>query len=285
MYMSIIHQTDTHEKDRIRVLNCGTSRILPEDVDPTYGTHPSADLFPEKVDLRKPWWDIGNQGETGSCVGWAIADSLLRWHFVEAGRLPEEKHLSPRFIWMAAKETDDDTREATTFIEYADTKIEAGLKIAKTFGIVDEDTLPFSPTLMYVGNVADFYNNASQFKIADYKSLIGPDKEDILDSNLICELLAENKEQGGGPIIVRMGTDPAFVNAKKDNSILEIFDAWEAASRKDHCAALVGYYKEGDKMFFILRNSWGREWGDEGYAYLSKDYLEAAVQEAWHVKI
>ena len=72
------------------------------------------------------------------------------------------------------KETDDDTQEPTTFIELAITKIEAGLKIAKIFGIVDEDTLPFSPTAMYSGKAAVFYDNASQFKIAEYRKLDWP---------------------------------------------------------------------------------------------------------------
>jgi C1A family cysteine protease len=283
--MIIAHQTDIHQKDRIRVLNCAPSRILPKDVDPIYRTRALSTKFPPKIDLRTAWWDIANQGETGSCVGWAIADSVLRWHFVEGGRLPKEKHLSARFIWMAAKETDDDTQEPTTFIELAITKIEAGLKIAKIFGIVDEDTLPFSPTAMYRGKAAVFYDNASQFKIAEYKSLIGPNDEDLLDSNLVCNWLAANNRKGGGPIVVRMGADPAFINAKKNTSVLERFDAWAAANFEDHCAAIVGYYSKGDKMFFILRNSWGHEWGDDGYAYLSKEYLEAAVQEAWRVKI
>jgi len=131
-------------------------------------------------------------------------DSVLIWHFVKAGILPKEKHLSARLIWMAAKKTDDDTQEPTTFIQYAITKIEAGLKIAKRFGIVDEDTLLFSPTVMYGEKATDFYDNVSQFKIAEYKSLIGPDEEDVLDSNLVCMWLAANKQQGGGPIVVRM---------------------------------------------------------------------------------
>jgi len=283
--MIIVRQTDIHQKDKIRVLNCAPSRILPKDVDPSYRTRALVVKFPKKVDLREAWWDIGEQGDTGSCVGWAIADSVLRWHFVEAGRLSKRKHLSARFIWMAAKETDDDTEEPTTFIEYAITKIEAGLKIAKRFGTVDEDTLPFSPTLMYGGNAADFYDNASQFTIAEYKSLIGANEEDLLDSKLVCKWLAANKQKGGGPIVVRMGADPAFINAKKNTSVLERFDAWAAANFDDHCAAIVGYYSEGDKMFFILRNSWGQDWGDNGYAYLSKEYLEAAVQEAWRVRI
>lgn len=29
--------------------------------------------LPPKVDLRKSWWTINNQANTGSCVGWATA--------------------------------------------------------------------------------------------------------------------------------------------------------------------------------------------------------------------
>ena len=31
--------------------------------------------LPDAVDLRRPWHPVGDQGETASCVGWAIADS------------------------------------------------------------------------------------------------------------------------------------------------------------------------------------------------------------------
>ena len=283
--MSIVHQTDIQHRDIARVLNCGPSRILEESIDPTHGIHPLEHELPEKVDLRRAWWDIGEQRETGSCVGWAIADSVLRWHFVEAGRMPQEKRLSVRFIWTAAKETDDETREATTFIELAETKIEAGLNIVKRFGIVDEETLPFFPTKMYAGDVGEFYNNASKFKIADYKSLIGPKEEGRVDPNLVCKWLAENRLHGGGPIVVRMGIDTGFVDANKNNSVLKEYNAWDGASQGNHCAAIVGYYREGAETFFILRNSWSQDWGDNGYAYLSKEYLTEAIQEAWHVKI
>src|SRR3712207_8143827 len=33
---------------------------------------------PKSKDLRQAWWKVGDQGSTGSCVGWATADSLLR---------------------------------------------------------------------------------------------------------------------------------------------------------------------------------------------------------------
>lgn len=283
--MSIVHQPDIHRKDIVRVLNCAPSKVRDESLDPIYRTHPRDDEFPERVDLRRAWWKIGDQRETGSCVGWAVADSALRWHFVEAGKLQQEKHLSVRFLWMAAKETDNDTREPTTFLDRAETKIQAALDIVKIFGIVDEDTLPFFPTEMYGEDVAKFYENASKFKIVDYKSLMVPKQRGRMNSNIFCKWLAEDKKYGGGPVIVRMGTDTAFVEANKNNPVIEKYDYWSAADRGNHCAAIVGYYREGAQTFFILRNSWGKEWGDDGYAYLSNEYLEEAVQEAWYVKI
>ena len=45
-----------------------------------------------------------DQGETGSCVGFALADSVMRWQLVELRRLPPAERLSARFIWMASKE-------------------------------------------------------------------------------------------------------------------------------------------------------------------------------------
>jgi len=33
----------------------------------------------------------------------------------------------------------------------------------------------------------------------------------------------------------------------------------------DHSISAVGYGKEGDTEYLIVRNSWGTEWGEEGY--------------------
>ena len=40
---------------------------------------------------------------------WATADGVLRWHFVAAKRIKQADLLSPRFIWMASKESDEFT--------------------------------------------------------------------------------------------------------------------------------------------------------------------------------
>ena len=73
--------------------------------------------LPDAVDLRRPWHEIADQGETASCVGWAVADSVLRWHLVEDGRLEPTQRLSARHVWMSAKETDQREEYPSTFLE------------------------------------------------------------------------------------------------------------------------------------------------------------------------
>ena len=75
--------------------------------------------LPTSVDLRAPWWTINNQENTGSCVGWATADGVTRYHMVKANKVTKQQLLSPRYIWMASKETDSITNRPESFIEGA----------------------------------------------------------------------------------------------------------------------------------------------------------------------
>src|ERR1017187_2394600 len=100
------------------------------------------DVVPDSVDLRQPWWTINDQGDTGSCVGWATADGVVRYHMVKAGRLDPSALLSARFVWMASKETDEYTDRPETFIEKAGTSLKAALDICRNYGVIPADLLP-----------------------------------------------------------------------------------------------------------------------------------------------
>src|SRR3954451_14478672 len=122
---------------------------------------------PGRVDLREPWWTIGDQQQTGSCVGWASTDGVARYHMVKANRLPQRQKLSPRYTWMASKETDTLVSKPETFIEEAGTMLKAAMDILRKYGAVPETFLPFHiDTTMYSGNEATFYATAAQRKIA-----------------------------------------------------------------------------------------------------------------------
>ena len=123
--------------------------------------------LPASVDLRAPWWDIGDQESTGSCVGWGSTDGVARYHFVKAGRLAQSAKLSPRYTWMASKETDTITTRPETFIEEAGTMLKAAVDILRNYGAVPEALLPFHiATNLYLGHENTFYATAATRRIA-----------------------------------------------------------------------------------------------------------------------
>jgi hypothetical protein len=258
-------------RQRKRILNCKPSPKTEEDW--TYEHAEAADIvaaapaIPASRDLRETWWTINDQGSTGSCVGWATADSVLRWHFVKAERLPTTGFLSPRFIWMASKETDPLITRPTTFIETEGTSLKAALDIARKFGVVRDSTLPFASGKLYPGQAKTFYAIAALRKILAYFNL---------DTNLTNwrSWLATK-----GPILTRLDVDSTWDSATSTSGNLDEYQP--DTKRGGHAVAIIGYKPDR----FIVRNSWGTGWGDKGFAYASLAYAQEAFTEAYGVEV
>ena len=136
------------------VLNCKPSTDT--ETDWAYEDAVAADAVrvtsaPKSKDLRAKWWGIRDQGSTGACVGFATADGVLRYQLAKAGRVAKKRAVryapSPRFIWMADKETDQITSHPTTFIETAGTQTKLALRVARKYGCVLEEELPMAGRL------------------------------------------------------------------------------------------------------------------------------------------
>jgi C1A family cysteine protease len=212
---------------------------------------------PASVDLRAAWWSIGDQGDTGSCVGWASTDGVSRYHLVKAGKLGQKERLSPRATWMGSKETDADVSRPETFIESAGTSLKAAMDICRKYGVVPESTLPFHiATLMYTGEADDFFAIAAQRRIAAYFNM----KKNFTQWRT---WLASH-----GPIMVALNVDATWDNATATHGVLDKFQS--DTVRGGHAVCLVGYTKDGR---FIVRNSWGTAWGDKGFGYASEAYI------------
>lgn len=225
--------------------------------------------LPASKDLRETWWKIGDQGSTGSCVGWGTCDGVLRWHLVKANKIAKTDNLSPRFVWMAAKETDEFLSRPTTFIESDGTSLKAALDITRKFGAVKDPILPFASGKLYPGDPNTFYAIASQFKITAYFNF-------FKDLNQWKTWLATS-----GPILAALNVDRTWDDAKSTNGVMDVFQP--NTVRGGHCIAVVGYRADGR---FIIRNSWGIGWGDKGFGYASPAYIQAAFfNEAYGVKL
>lgn len=251
-----------------RVLNIVPSRKTEEDW--TFTTAETSNVLrvmrlPPSVDLRASWWKIGDQGQTGSCVGWSCADSLLRWHFVNRG-LPKTDKLSVRFIWMASKEMDEFATRPTTFLEEAGTSLKSALDIARKYGCVLEQDLPFNSTALSPDKENTFYSKASQFKIRAYYNLHIGDRL----------MQWKNWLANNGPVFTALSVDDEWYNAPGG-----VLKKYKAPGYGGHAVAIVGYTKD----HFIVRNSWGTGWGDQGFAYASYAYAKAAFMESYGVAL
>jgi hypothetical protein len=247
------------------ILNCEPSTRV--ETDWGYEDAVEAGVFrarrpPPSKDLRSASWEVRNQGPTGACVGFATASGVLRWHFFEAGWLKGTERPSPRFVWMANKETDRITSFPTTFIEPAGTQTKVALDVARKYGCVLEKDLPMKGGLSSLSTAA-FYTKAARLRIASYHNL---------GRNL---RFWRSWIANQGPILTRLGVDRTWDRAAANNGVLDEYQP--DTVRGGHAVSLVGYTKD----HFIVRNSWGTGWGDQGFAYASNAYAQEAFTEAY----
>ncbi|MCC7281397.1 MAG: C1 family peptidase [Acetobacteraceae bacterium] len=249
-----------------RILNCEPSRGIERDW--TFAHAEAAGLAaatrpPPAIDLRADWWPVSDQGSSGACVGFSLADGVLRWHFVQAGRLAKAVRLAPRFIWMASKETDEFSSFPETFIESSGTSLKAALDIARKFGCVEESLLPFDSAQLFGGPIQAFYLKANQLKISSYVGL----RTDLGEWR---RWIAQT-----GPLLARLEVDGSFDRLGRSGKLT----AHAGRGLGGHAVAIVGYDAKG----FVIRNSWGTGWGRNGFAHATDAYVSKAFSEAYGV--
>jgi C1A family cysteine protease len=77
----------------------------------------------------------------------------------------------------------------------------------------------------------------------------------------------------GCPVHVAMNTGGTFSKVGRDG----LFNAAEAPDGRHgrHAMLIVGYVGN----FYVVKNSWGMDWGQNGYCYIPKNVLAASDAE------
>lgn len=247
-----------------RVLNCLVSRDQERDwgyaAAVEGGVVQDVQEVPEEVDLRHGWWAVRDQGRTGACVGFAVADGVLRYQYVQEGWIGEGERTSPRFIWMADKETDEYVEYPTTFLEMEGTYVKNALRVARKYGCVLEKDLPMKGRRSKL-SMEGFYTRAARLRIATFHNL-------GMDLDVWKRWIA-----GGRPVATSLDVDSTFSNAGGDGDL----SRFRGNVRGGHAVSVVGYTRRR----FIVRNSWGTGWGDGGYGYATPAYVRDAFREGY----
>jgi len=216
----------------------------------TYSTADKFSRLPPKVDLRPHMTGIENQDQTNSCVANAVAGA---YEYLVKKHTDRDYDVSRMFIYYNARGLGGIDGDNGSVIADA-------IEGLRQHGACAEETWPFDLSEVNSAPSQDAYEEAAQFVVDDMQLV--PMQLDAWKS-----ALAE-----GYPIVFGISLYESFDKQRKRGVVpLPTPNEVSRASHGGHAMLCVGY-SDPDKVF-IVRNSWGEDWGDSGYCYIPYAYL------------
>lgn len=210
--------------------------------------------LPPAVSYRNNMPPIRNQGREGSCTGHAACYLKEYMEKIDYSKLIL---LSPRFVYEEAKKISGH-KEGSTMKAVSQALIEKG--------ICEEILWPYIPNR--VGTPKEgAYINAIKFKVEARYTRITNEKELRASLAQIGPILA-------GVVVYR--------NWYRDkNGHIPNPSFWEKFQGPlgGHAITITGYDDVTKEYEFI--NSWGEEWGDRGFGYISYAHMKSIIMDAY----
>ena len=202
------------------------------------------------IDLRPHMPPVYDQGQTSSCVANATAGAF---QYSRMAQSLENWTPSRLFIYWNARSYENGT-DTDGGSECRD-----GVKGVAQFGVCPEVEWPFDPSSVVAKPNPEAYQTALHAKATQYAA-VNQSLEHIL-SCLNHKL----------PVIFGTNVFQAFEGPEvSSNGIVPMPSPTERAIG-GHAILIVGW--KPDTQEFIVRNSWGEVWGDNGYCYFPRDYI------------
>lgn len=188
--------------------------------------------IPSKLDYRKELLTVRNQGGQGSCF--AFASSSMK-EFQEKMNYGCDFYLSPQYVYNLRWNLYDEKKTNDEGMYGRD-----GMKILFRYGICSEQAYPYGKEVNTLPS-DNLREEALNHTIKEYAKV-----------NTIADL--KEALYTNGPCIICV---PVYNHTTR---------MWKPATDKEtriggHAMCVVGYDKNG----FIIRNSWGSKWGEEGH--------------------
>ena len=216
--------------------------------------------LPAKVDLSPSMPPVGDQGGLGSCAAWAAAYYVRSYQEgVQNGYVPRNPNqiMSPAFVY-------NQRRNDSSGMYFDD-----AVGILKDHGAASLATMPYDKRDDKTQPTMRARYEASRLKSEGGAALFIGNRAD--SPKIIKQKLAS-----GIPVIVGVFVYQNFFWAGKEP--IGVPES-KTLSYGYHAITIVGY-DEVTRLFRCV-NSWGTNWGDEGYAWLTYDFVREIVWEAW----
>lgn len=197
------------------------------------------------VPLHPP---VRNQQNEGTCVGHALA-GILDYHQL---RLNFKRELSVRDAYEGARKVEP--------VEGEGAMPRAALKNAQRSGLCHEVDWPYIP-----------HNPGQPGSAAPHNRLLN--KSGAYAQIPLNTLNIKSAILQYGPLLAVVPVTDGFWTPDSNG-----FVYYTNPVRGYHAVVLVGY--DDDRKAFLLRNSWGPDWGKDGHCWLPYHYM---ITECWTV--
>ena len=214
---------------------------------------------PTAIDLSLNFPSPGQQGSQNSCVGWATAYALKSYQEkVEIGwSLNTSSHLfSPAFIYNQINRSTD---QGSLIYEALNLAVQKGVSTLATMPYSDNDYLSQPSTAAL--------SEASWYKASGWSR--------INDTTQIKAALINRK-----PVVCGIDVYEPLMFLSGVNSV---YNTISGQSLGGHAVTIAGYDDDKFGGSFKVINSWGTNWGDNGYFWLPYSFASQGIMKEAYV--
>lgn len=201
--------------------------------------------------MLREYTDVSDQGAIGSCVANAVCDAF---EIIDKTGV----NLSRMFLYWTSRYDPLKKTGAT---------IRTTLDAVRNYGIPNEEVWPYDINKFNIKPSDVAFENASRNKRMTFYRV--KSEADVISSI-----------ESGYPVVFGIPVDSRMFNSKKESEY--IYDGSNLTSYQ-HALIVVGYRTVEGKIQFRIRNSWGKNWGDNGYCWFTSNYLLGSMIDAWSI--
>jgi C1A family cysteine protease len=215
-------------------------------------------VLPKKVDYTSKMSPVSDQGQEGTCVGFAVVDGMKEYQ--EKLEWKKLVQLSVRYLYAEARKLDRwKSEEGTT--------VRSAMKALNKKGVPPQSCWKYKA--QEPGKPCPNADElAKPYRIQSYAYLETPDE--------MRESLFVN-----GPFVAGVFVFEKAWNAAEKTGVIPMPEK-DDPEVGGHAICVVGY--DDKKKLFKFKNSWGKSWGKKGYGFLPYEYLAKHSMDNWSGK-
>lgn len=217
---------------------------------------------PDITDLRMFCLPVRDQGNLGSCTAQSVGG--LCEHLLHGKQI--DYPTAPLFLYYCTRSLEH------TIESDSGATLRTTMKAVRSFGISSEGEWPYVIEKFRDKPKTKAYEEAKRHQSIYYQRV----NQTIFDMQY---LLAQ-----GYPFVFGFSVYESFADIEDHKNIAQLPKNSETLLG-GHAVMAVGY--NVPKRLFIIRNSWGKDWGDEGYFYMPYSYIQdkSLSSDFWTIQI